>query len=242
MSAPKVLIGCEESGTVRDAFLARGYDAWSCDMKPDRRRSNRHIQGDIRDVLNDGWDLLAVMHPPCTRLCNSGVRWLSDPPTKLSPPDYSPAEIAAYQKMDREQRLQFMWDGLRAGAELFSDCWNADIPLIAVENPVMHKHAKALIRNFEPAAQTVQPWWFGEPFFKATGFYLKGLPPLTPTKKLTPPKAGTQEHRDWSAIHLASPGPERAAFRSKTFDGIANAMADQWGAHAMHALLRRLAA
>lgn len=220
-NSPKVLVGCEESGTVREAFLALGYDAWSCDLKPDRRGSNRHIRGDIRDVLNDGWDLLAVMHPPCTRLCNSGVRWLTKPPPGKT--------------------LDQMWFELKEGADLFSDCWNADIPLIAVENPVMHKYAKALIRNFQPAAQTVQPWWFGEPAFKATGFYLKGLPPLTPTNKLAPPKAGTPEHKAWSAIHLAPPGPERAAFRSKTFDGIANAMADQWGSYAMQNLSRKVA-
>jgi hypothetical protein len=73
----RVLIACEESGTVRRAFAKRGHDAWSCDLKPAADRSNRHIVGDVRDILHEGWDLLAVMHPPCTRLCNSGVRWLS---------------------------------------------------------------------------------------------------------------------------------------------------------------------
>ena len=81
----KVLVACEFSGTVRDAFLARGFDAWSCDLLPDERGSNRHIRGDVRDHLDDGWDLLIVAHPPCTRLCNSGVRWLSVPPPGRTP-------------------------------------------------------------------------------------------------------------------------------------------------------------
>ena len=206
----KVLIGCETSGRVRRAFAARGHDAWSVDLLPSEDRSNRHIVGDVRDHLNDGWDLLAVLHPPCTRLCNSGVRWLSGPP---------PGKTV--EQMRRE---------LEEGAALFSDCWNAPIPRVCVENPVMHRHAKALIRNYQPATQTVQPWWFGDPAFKATGLYLRALPPLEPTNRLTPPKPGTPEHKAWSAVHRAPPGPDRWAFRSKTFPGLAEAMAEQWGA------------
>lgn len=205
----KILVACEFSGAVRNAFDALGHDAWSCDLLPSADGSNRHIQGDVRDILDDGWDLLMVAHPPCTRLCNSGVRWLSKPPNGKT--------------------LCQMWHELDEGAELFSLMWNADIPRIAVENPVMHKHAKARIRNFEPAAQTVQPWWFGHEAFKATGLYLKNLPSLVPTNKLTPPKKGTEDHKRWSAIHRAPPGPDRWKFRSKTFQGIADAMADQWG-------------
>ena len=205
----RVLIACEFSGVVRRAFAALGHDAWSCDLLPAEDRSNHHITGDVRDHLNDGWDLLAVMHPPCTRLCNSGVRWLHTPPPGKT----------------RDQ----MWAELDEGAALFSDCWNAPIPRIAVENPVMHRYAKERIANFEPATQTVQPWWFGDPAFKATGLYLKGLPPLVPTNKLVRPEIGTPEHRTWSAIHRAPPGPDRWAIRSKTFQGIADAMAAQWG-------------
>jgi len=205
----RVLIGCETSGVVRRAFAARGHDAWSCDLLPSDDRSNRHIIGDVRDILDDGWDLLAVMHPPCTRLCNSGVRWLRKPPPGKT--------------------LDQMWAELDVGAALFSACWNAPIQRVAVENPVMHRYAKERIVNFRPAAQTVQPWWFGEPFFKATGLYLRGLPELRPTNRLVPPKAGTAEHKAWSAIHRASPGKDRWRIRSRTFDGIAEAMADQWG-------------
>lgn len=205
----RVLIGCETSGVVRRAFEARGHETWSCDLLPAEDRTNRHIVGDIRDILNDGWDMLAVMHPPCTRLCNSGVRWLHTPP---------PGKTA--EQMQRE---------LEEGAALFSACWNAPVERVAVENPIMHRYAKALIVNYEPPAQTVQPWWFGEEAFKATGFYLRRLKPLKATNRLTPPRAGTPEHKAWSAIHRAPQGPNRWAFRSRTFDGIAEAMADQWG-------------
>ena len=205
----RVLIGCETSGIVRRAFAARGHDAWSCDLEPAEDRSNRHIVGDIRDILGDGWDFLMVAHPPCTRLCNSGVRWLSVPP---------PGKTA--EQMQAE---------LREGAALFSPCWNAPIDRIALENPVMHKHAKALIDNFQPAAQTVQPWWFGDRAFKGTGLYLKNLKKLRATNKLTPPKRGTAEHKAWSKVHRASPGANRARERSRFFPGIAEAMADQWG-------------
>ncbi|WP_436357359.1 hypothetical protein [Brevundimonas sp. CEF1] len=205
----RVLIGCEFSGVVRRAFAARGHDAWSCDLLPAADGSNRHFVGDVRDYLNEGWDLLAVFHPPCTRLCNSGVRWLNVPPPGKT--------------------LEQMWADLDEGAALFSDLWNAPIDRVAVENPVMHKHARERIRNYQRPAQTVQPWWFGDPAFKGTGLYLRGLPPLNPTNRLTPPKPGTDEHKAWSAIHRAPPSADRWAFRSKTFAGIANAMADQWG-------------
>ncbi len=210
--ALRVLIGCECSGIARRAFAALGHDVWSVDLKPAEDRSNRHIVGDIRDHLNDGWDLLAVMHPPCTRLTNSGVRWLSSPP-----PGRSRAE---------------MWQELEEGAALFSDCWNAPIPRKAIENPVMHKHAKALIRNYRPFAQSVQPWQFGtdeggpDNVKKRTCLWLDGLPPLVPTGTLDGATARDE-------IHKAPPGPDRAARRSRFFPGLAAAMAAQWGGYAM---------
>ena len=208
----KVLIGCESSGVVRRAFEALGHDAWSCDILPSDDGNNRHIRGDIRDVMYDGWDLMAVFHPPCTRLCNSGVRWLKTPPPGRS--------------------LESMWSELDEGASLFSDMWNAPIQRIAVENPVMHKYAKARIKNYQPPAQHVQPWWFGDGAFKSTGLYLKGLESLVPTNKLEPPKPGSAMHKQWSHIHMATPGPLRWKVRSKTFQGIADAMASQWGGYA----------
>lgn len=218
---PRVLVACEFSGTVRDAFLARGYDAWSCDLLPDENRSNRHITGDAREILNEGWDMLLVAHPPCTRLCNSGVRWLSVPPAGLA--------------------LADMWADLDEGAALFSAFWNAPIPSIAIENPVMHRHAKARIVNYEPFAQSVQPWQFGHPEFKRTCLWLRNLPPLRDTNRLTPPAKGTDEHKRWSRVHRMSSSVNRRHERSRFFPGIAAAMADQWGTHCL-ARLGRLAA
>jgi hypothetical protein len=228
----KILIGCETSGVVRRAFDALGHDVWSCDLLPSEDRSNRHIICDVRELLHEGWDLLAVMHPPCTRLCNSGVRWLIDPPTN-APNEALLAEKAVWNILSREDKLSLMWRWLDEGAALFSDCWNAPIPRIAVENPVMHKHAKSRIRNYAQPAQTVQPWWFGERAFKATSFYLRELPKLIETERLVPPKAGTDEHKQWSMVHRAPPSPNRWQLRSKTYQGIANAMALQWGGHAL---------
>jgi hypothetical protein len=165
----------------------------------------------VRDLLGDGWDLLAVMHPPCTRLTNSGVRWLHVPP-----PGRSLAEI---------------WAELDEGAALFSACWNAPIPRVAVENPVMHRYAKARIVNFAPHSQSVQPWQFGtdpdgpDNVKKRTCLWLRGLPTLTPTGTLDGSTARDE-------IHKASPGPDRAARRSRFFPGLATAMAEQWGGYA----------
>lgn len=206
-----VLVGCETSGTVREAFNRLGFNAFSCDVLPADDDTNKHYQCDIRELLGEPWDLICVMHPPCTRLCNSGVRWLSKPP--------------------KGKTLEEMWQELDEGAKLFSDCWNAPARHIAVENPVMHKYAKQRIENFQPAAQHVQPHWFGEPAFKSTGLYLRNLPELKPTQQLKPPKKGTPEHKQWSFIHMATPGKDRWKLRSKTFQGIADAMALQWGQH-----------
>jgi len=196
----RVLIACEFSGTVRRAFTARGHDAWSCDLLPAEDGSNRHIVGDARTLLNDGWDLLMVAHPPCTRLCNSGVRWL----TKAPP----------------GRTLADMWAELETGAALFSAFWNAPIERVAIENPVMHKHAKALIEGYAPPAQSVQPWQYGHGEVKRTCLWLRGLPVLTPTDVV--------EGRE-ARVHRMPPGPNRGKERSRFFSGIADAMADQWG-------------
>lgn len=206
----RVLIACERSGIVRRAFEARGYDAWSCDLEPSYDRSNRHIRGDVRDHLDDGWDLLAVMHPPCTILCNSGAKWLYVGGKKVNGPDPT------------------RWHELHEAAAFYRHLRDAkQIPRRALENPVMHGHAIRLTaRGF---TQFVQPWWFGDPFFKATGFELINLPKLVPTNRLTPPKAGTAEHKAWSRVHRMPPGPDRARLRSDTFPGLADALADQYG-------------
>jgi hypothetical protein len=189
----KVLIGCEYSGVVRRAFAALGHDAWSCDLLPAEDFSNQHIVGDVRDYLNDDWDLLAVFHPPCTRLCNSGVRWLAE---------------------------RNLWAELDEAADFFSTLWNAPIPRRALENPIMHKYAKARIVNYQEPAQIIQPWQFGHGETKATGLYLHGLMPLWPTNVVDGRSA---------RVHRMPPGPNRWRERSRTFEGIAIAMAEQWG-------------
>lgn len=197
-SSLRVLVACEFSGIVRRAFAARGHDAWSCDLLPSEDRSNKHIVGDARDLLEDGWDLL-IAHPPCTRLCNSGVRWLAE---------------------------RDLWSDLDEAAELFSAFWNAPIERIAVENPVMHGHAKSRIRNYAPPAQSVQPWQFGHGEIKRTCLWLKGLHLLVPTKIVSGREA---------RVHRMPPGPNRWRERSRFFSGIADAMAEQWGSVAMEA-------
>lgn len=151
----RVLVACEFSNTVRDAFLRMGHDAYSCDMqKCDHPNPNwkRHICGDVRPLLREKWDLV-IAHPPCTYLCNSGVRWLKDNPT----------------------RYKRMLEGVR----FFVDCLLANSPRVAVENPIQHQYAREFI---PPPDQIIQPYEFGHPVTKATCLWLIGLPPLTPTK------------------------------------------------------------
>lgn len=194
----KVLVACEYSGRVRDAFIANGHDAMSVDLLP-TDRPGPHYQGDVFDVLGDGWDLM-VAHPPCTFLANSGARWLYRPGTKIVVP----------------QRLS----GLRLAAQFFAALWGADIPTIAVENPIMLGRARDLIGIGAPT-QIIQPWQFGEGETKATCLWLKGLPKLKPTNVVGGRKP---------TVHFASPGPDRWKIRSTTYQGIADAMGAQWGA------------
>lgn len=194
----RVLVACEFSGVVRDEFIARGHDAYSCDLL-ESETPGPHYQGNVFDIINEGWDLM-IAHPPCTYLSNSGVCWLKTDPTR-------------HAKMVD-------------GAEFFKKLLNANIPKIAVENPVMHGYAKTIIGATQ--TQVIQPWMFGHMEQKATCLWLKGLPPLVPTrnvrkKMLTLPMHARQR------LHYLSPGPERAHIRSITFKGIARAFAEQWG-------------
>jgi hypothetical protein len=154
--AMKILVACEFSGVVREAFRKRGHEAWSCDLLPTEISSPYHIQDDVLKHLSDGWDMI-VAHPPCTYLSNSGVRWLYNP-----------------DKTRNEER----WENMRKGAEFFNILLNSDIPMIAVENPIQHKYARELIRKPD---QVIQPWQFGHGETKATCLWLKNLPKLTPT-------------------------------------------------------------
>ena len=181
----RVLVACEFSGTVRDAFRALGHDAVSCDLLP-TEKPGPHYQGDVRDVLGDGWDL-AVCHPPCTHLAVSGARWFKD-----------------------KQKEQ-------AGALAFVLLlMNAPIERIALENPV-----SIISSRIRKPDQVVQPWQFGHGETKATCLWLKNLPKLVPTNVVSGRK---------NRIHRMPPGPDRWKERSRTFPGIATAMAAQWGA------------
>lgn len=183
MSKPRVLIACEFSGTVRDAFAALGWDAWSCDLLPSETPGN-HYQGDVRDILNDGWTLM-VAHPPCTHLAVSGARWFKD------------------KVQEQAEALDFVRLLL-----------SAPIPHIALENPVSIISSK--IRKPD---QVIQPYWFGHGETKATCLWLKNLPPLKPTNFVE-----GREQRIWKL----PPSVDRWKERSRTFPGIAHAMAEQY--------------
>lgn len=202
------LIACERSGRIRDAMLAAGIDAVSCDLEP-TRSPGPHIQGDALEQIERRWAGV-IAHPVCRYLTNAGAKHLYLGMNKSNGPN--------------PERFELM----RKGAAFFNAFKRANAPLIAIENPIPHCHARALIG---PPTQYVQPWWFGDPFFKATGWWLFGLPPLVPTNKLTPPKPGTDEHKRWSAVHREPPGPDREERRSETYPGLAAAIAAQWGRH-----------
>jgi hypothetical protein len=194
----KILVACEFSGTVRDAFIRAGHDAMSCDLLPTEAPGPHH-QGDVFDVIDDGWDLM-VAHPPCTFLTNSGVRWLHTEPDR--------------------------WQDLIDGAVFFRRLLEAPIPRVAVENPIMHKYAAAIIGRRQ--TQIVQPWMFGHTEQKATGLWLRGLPPLIATEDVKAVMLALP-YGERAKVHHASPGPDRWKLRSVTYAGIAAAMATQWG-------------
>lgn len=214
----KVLVGCEYSGIVRRAFAARGHDAWSCDLLPAEDRSNKHIVGDVRAILRDGWDLLVVAHPPCTRLCRSGRRWLSST-GKMTPP----------KKLPRGRSWESVIAEFKEGVDLFVSCWRAPIARVAIENPEMHDIALDHMPGDVPRPQIVQPFWFGHPEYKATGWYLRGLPQLVETNRLQEPEYGTAEWKSWNRVWRMPPGINRGKERSRFFPGMADALADQWG-------------
>lgn len=192
----KVLVACEFSGIVRDAFRRRGFDAWSIDLI-ETEISGPHIVGDIREYLRGDWDLM-IAHPPCTYLARSGWHWVNKPDQDTLPLKGEPRHRAAIE-----------------AAEFFRLLLNAPIPRIAVENPRPISHV-----NLPSPTQTIQPWQFGHGETKATCLWLKNLPPLRPTNIVE-----GREQRLWKL----SPAVDRAKERSRTFKGIAEAMAEQWG-------------
>lgn len=181
---PRLLVACEYSGRVRDAFVAKGWDAWSCDLLPTERESKQHYQGPVEDLLHDHWDML-IAHPPCTHLAVSGARWFKD------------------KQVEQAAALDFV--------RLLLD---APIHRIALENPV-----SIISSRIRKPDQIIQPWQFGHGETKATCLWLKNLPPLQPTAIV--------EGRE-NKVHRMPPSPDRWKERSRTYQGIALAMADQW--------------
>ena len=199
----RVLIACEYSGRVRDAFIKLGHDAMSCDIL-ETDSHGPHYKGDVRDVIGGGWDLM-IAHPPCTYMANSGVCHLHKDASR--------------------------WEQLDAAAEFFKLLLNAPIPMICIENPIMHKYAKERIGNIKQS-QVIQPWMFGHAEQKATCLWLKSLPLLLPTNNV---KAEMMElpKNQRERLHYLPPSPDRWKLRSTTYQGIADAMAHQWGGIAM---------
>ena len=181
----RVLVACEFSGIVREAFRKQGHDAWSCDLLEAEDNSSYHIQANVLTVLSDGWDLM-IAHPPCTHLAVSGARWFH------------------LKEKEQAEALQFVQTLL-----------DSNIPKIALENPI-----SIISSRIRKPTQIIQPWMFGHGETKATCLWLKGLEPLKPTKIVDGRVA---------RVHFASPGPERWKERSRTLQGIADAMAVQWG-------------
>lgn len=203
MKRINVLVACEYSGTVRDAFAALGHNAWSCDLLPSDT-AGQHYRGDVRVPLGMKWDLI-IAHPPCTYLSNSGVTWL-------------------YNK--DKTRNESRWDAMREAADFFKLFLYVDCGMVAIENPIQHKHARAIIGT--EYTQIIQPYQFGHMESKATCLWLRGLPELKPTKNVYAemmelPKNIRQR------LHYLPPSADRQKIRSKTFSGIAQAMALQWG-------------
>ena len=181
----RVLIACEYSGRVRDAFIAAGHEALSCDLLPSESPLGEHYQGDVFDIIADGWDLM-IAHPPCTHLAVSGARWFKD------------------KQEEQKQALDFV-----------SRLMSAPIPKIAIENPI-----SIISTKIRKPDQIIQPWQFGHGETKATCLWLKGLPLLQSTVIVD-----GREQR----VHRMPPSPDRWKERSRTYAGIAFAMAKQWG-------------
>lgn len=180
----KVLVACEMSGRVREAFRKLGHDAWSCDLLDSEIPSNYHIKGDVRNILHDGWDLM-IGHPPCTYLAVSGARWFKDRP---------------------QQQVEAL--------DFVSLLMNAPIEHICIENPI-----SVISSKIRKPDQIIQPWMFGHGETKATCLWLKNLPKLIPTNIV--------EGRE-DKIHQMAPSPTRGIDRSRTYLGIAEAMAKQF--------------
>ncbi len=201
-----ILIACEKSGVVMEAFRARGHNAWSCDLLPSDKGPFHHIMGDVLYVLQGmledkwHWDML-IAFPPCTYLCNSGVRWLKT-------------------EQGRQAKLDY-------AAMFFRTLLECDIPKKCIESSIPHKYAVEKIgRKYD---QIIQPNQFGHPESKATCLWLENLEKLEPTNILTKPERGYWDNQTPSGQNKLGPSKDRATIRGTTYQGIADAMATQWG-------------
>jgi hypothetical protein len=197
----RVLVACEFSGIVRDAFIARGHEAVSCDLVPSER-PGPHIVGDVCEILEDGWDMM-IAHPPCTYLASSGLHWNT--------------RIPGREERTHESML-FIFNLMGVGSIAHR------IPKIALENPIGR-----ISTAYRRPDQIIHPWQFGEDASKATCLWLKGLPLLEPTNELPGGRKARRANQTPSGQNKLGPSPTRAADRARTYPGIANAMADQWG-------------
>lgn len=203
----RILVACEYSGRVRDAFRGLGHDAWSCDILPSEADPAYHIQAPVQSVLHLNWDLM-IAHPPCTFMANSSSKHL-------------------YLGMKKENgRNEERWKSMAEGAAFFKMLWMANIPYIAIENPVMLGYAVDIIGS--DFTQSIQPWQHGHMEVKRTCLWLKNLPKLTESANVYD-EMMRLEYGERAKVHHASPGPDRWKNRSRTYSGIAQAMAAQWG-------------
>lgn len=208
-----VLVACESSGTVREAFRKRGHDAWSCDLLPADDGSYYHIQGDaIRAILSKKWDLV-IGHPPCTYLTCS-AEWAYGPGPYHQ--KLKPETLSGEKRVEaRQEAISFFWNMWILASKLGAK--------VALENPV------GVINSMQKPDQIIQPWQFGHPESKTTCLWLNGLPKLEATNILTKPDSGRWDNQTPGGQNKLSPGKDRWKKRSKTYQGIADAMASQWG-------------
>ena len=206
----KILVACEESQVITEQFILKGHDAMSCDINYPGAKGLPHYRGDVKDLIHEYYDLV-IFHPVCRYIANSGVKHL-------------------YIEADR-------WENLKKACAFFNLRHEFNSPRVATENPVPHKYAVLGFKIFKGVEkwegignydQIFQPWDFGHREIKATCLWLKGLSPLIPSDIVGPPPKNRNKS-EWDKVHRASPGPDREKIRSRTYYGVAKAMAEQWG-------------
>ena len=215
----KILVACESSGVVREAFRKKGHSAWSCDLLPADDGSKFHLQGNVLDYIDESWDII-IAHPPCTYLCGSGIHWLKERKKKTEQEQQKEKERVEKRKLDTESAKEFFMKFTKLNC-----AW-------CIENPI-----GIMSRFYRKPDQYVQPYNFGHDASKKTCFWLNKLPPLKNTLYVEPRKVLYKDkiRNRWanqtdSGQNKLPPSKNRWKLRSKTYEGIATAMADQWSA------------